>query len=148
MEQQTGGRQPQGTRTGRQFVPRSAEFVKESWQELKKVHWPTREETYSATDHRDRRRWSSSRSSWALVDFALSYAMQYIQRVTDAAMTKPPPARSTPRWYVVHTYSGYEAKVKASLDERRRGELAKKRRTCALEAKGDKNDKDLSASPT
>ena len=32
-----------------EFVPRSAEFVKEAWQELKKVHWPTRKETYSAT---------------------------------------------------------------------------------------------------
>jgi len=53
---------------------------------------------------------------------------------------------STPRWYVVHTYSGYEAKVKASLDERRRGELAKKKADlAALEAKGDKSDKDLSS---
>jgi preprotein translocase subunit SecE len=25
------------------------EFVKESWQELQKVHWPSRKETYSAT---------------------------------------------------------------------------------------------------
>jgi hypothetical protein len=41
--------------------------------------------------------------------------------------TKPAAVASTPRWYVVHTYSGYEAKVKASLDERRRGELAKKK---------------------
>ena len=24
-------------------------FVKESWQELKRVHWPTRKETYAAT---------------------------------------------------------------------------------------------------
>jgi preprotein translocase subunit SecE len=30
-------------------VPRSAEFLKESWQELKRVHWPTPKETYSAT---------------------------------------------------------------------------------------------------
>jgi preprotein translocase subunit SecE len=27
----------------------SAEFFKEAWQELKKVHWPTRKETYVAT---------------------------------------------------------------------------------------------------
>ena len=26
-----------------------AEFFKESWQELKKVHWPSRKETYAAT---------------------------------------------------------------------------------------------------
>ena len=50
MEQQTGGRQPQGG-LGQvvEFVPRSAEFLKESWQELKKVHWPGREETRAAT---------------------------------------------------------------------------------------------------
>jgi transcription termination/antitermination protein NusG len=58
--------------------------------------------------------------------------------------TKAAAGPSTPRWYVVHTYSGYEAKVKASLDERRRGELAKKKADlAALEAKGDKSDKDL-----
>jgi transcriptional antiterminator NusG len=61
--------------------------------------------------------------------------------------TKPAAAgASTPRWYVVHTYSGYEAKVKASLDERRRGELAKKKADlAAIEARADKSDKDLSA---
>jgi transcriptional antiterminator NusG len=58
--------------------------------------------------------------------------------------TKPAAGASSPRWYVVHTYSGYEAKVKASLDERRRGELAKKKTDlAALEAKTEKNDKDL-----
>ena len=60
--------------------------------------------------------------------------------------TKPAAGTVTPRWYVVHTYSGYEAKVKASLDERRRGELSKKKADlAALEAKGDKSDKDLSS---
>lgn len=60
--------------------------------------------------------------------------------------TKPAAGATSPRWYVVHTYSGYEAKVKASLDERRRGELAKKKADLAtLEAKADKNDKDAAA---
>jgi len=60
--------------------------------------------------------------------------------------TKAAAGDLTPRWYVVHTYSGYEAKVKASLDERRRGELAKKKADlAALEAKSDKTDKDLAA---
>ena len=27
----------------------TAQFVKESWQELQKVHWPSRKETYAAT---------------------------------------------------------------------------------------------------
>ncbi|MEY4951567.1 MAG: hypothetical protein RL698_3778 [Pseudomonadota bacterium] len=48
------------------------------------------------------------------------------------------------RWYVVHTYSGFEAKVKASLDERRRAELQKKRgELAALGAKADKNERDV-----
>jgi preprotein translocase subunit SecE len=33
----------------RDFVPRSVTFVQEVWAELKKVHWPTRAETYAAT---------------------------------------------------------------------------------------------------
>jgi preprotein translocase subunit SecE len=28
---------------------RSAEFFKDAWQELKKVHWPSRKETYVTT---------------------------------------------------------------------------------------------------
>ncbi len=30
-------------------VHHATEFVQESWQELKKVHWPSRKETYAAT---------------------------------------------------------------------------------------------------
>jgi len=30
-------------------VRQITEFFKESWQELKKVHWPSRKETYAAT---------------------------------------------------------------------------------------------------
>jgi preprotein translocase subunit SecE len=33
----------------RDFGPRSVTFVQEVWSELKKVHWPTRTETYAAT---------------------------------------------------------------------------------------------------
>ena len=33
----------------REFVPRSVTFLQEVWAELKKVHWPTRKETYAAT---------------------------------------------------------------------------------------------------
>ena len=47
------------------------------------------------------------------------------------------------RWYVVHTYSGYEARVKASRDERRRSEALKKQGDLAtLAAKENPNDKD------
>lgn len=30
-------------------VRSASEFVQEAWQELKKVHWPSRKETYAAT---------------------------------------------------------------------------------------------------
>jgi preprotein translocase subunit SecE len=33
----------------RDVVPRSITFLQEVWAELKKVHWPTRTETYAAT---------------------------------------------------------------------------------------------------
>jgi preprotein translocase subunit SecE len=33
----------------RDTVPRATNFVVEVWSELKKVHWPTRKETYAAT---------------------------------------------------------------------------------------------------
>jgi transcriptional antiterminator NusG len=53
-------------------------------------------------------------------------------------------AQASNKWYVVHTYSGYEAKVKASLEERKRGELAKKKSDLAtLEAKPSKGDREL-----
>jgi transcriptional antiterminator NusG len=62
------------------------------------------------------------------------------------AEAEPRPAAVKSYWYVVHTYSGYEAKVKASLEERRRGELTKKRSDLAvLEAKAAKTDRDLAA---
>ena len=78
MEQQTGGRQPQGG-LGQvvEFVPRSAEFIKESWQELKKVHWPSRKETYSATVIVIIAVVVVA-GFLGLVDFALSYVMRYI----------------------------------------------------------------------
>lgn len=33
----------------RESGPRAASFFSEVWAELKKVHWPTRNETYAAT---------------------------------------------------------------------------------------------------
>ncbi len=33
----------------RDSVPRAGNFLGEVWSELKKVHWPTRKETYAAT---------------------------------------------------------------------------------------------------
>jgi preprotein translocase subunit SecE len=78
MEQQSGGRQSEGG-LGQvtAFIPRSTEFVKEAWQELKKVHWPSRKETYSATVIVIVAVVVVA-TFLGLVDFALSYAMQYI----------------------------------------------------------------------
>jgi preprotein translocase subunit SecE len=33
----------------RDVVPRTITFLQEVWSELKKVHWPSRKETYAAT---------------------------------------------------------------------------------------------------
>jgi preprotein translocase subunit SecE len=33
----------------RDFIPRTIIFLQEVWSELKKVHWPSRQETYAAT---------------------------------------------------------------------------------------------------
>ena len=33
----------------RDIVPRSVTFLQEVWADLKKVHWPSRRETYAAT---------------------------------------------------------------------------------------------------
>ncbi|MFQ5849779.1 MAG: preprotein translocase subunit SecE [Candidatus Binatia bacterium] len=33
----------------RVIVRQSTGFLREAWQELKRVHWPTRKETYAAT---------------------------------------------------------------------------------------------------
>ncbi len=33
----------------RNSVPRATSFLNEVWAELRKVHWPTRKETYAAT---------------------------------------------------------------------------------------------------
>jgi preprotein translocase subunit SecE len=59
------------------FVPRTIEFVKEAWQELKKVHWPTLKETQSATLIVIVAVVVVS-IYLGVVDFALSYTMQYI----------------------------------------------------------------------
>lgn len=80
MATEQPGKSPRGVSRASEitsFVPRSIEFVKEAWQELKKVHWPTRKETQSATVVVLVAVVVVS-IYLGLVDFALSYAMQYI----------------------------------------------------------------------
>ena len=48
-EQRTEGGTTGGLKQLVGAVPQSVEFVKEAWQELRRVHWPTAKETYSAT---------------------------------------------------------------------------------------------------
>ena len=79
MEQQSGGRGAQTTKVGEivSAGPRSIQFVKEAWQELKKVHWPARKETYQATAIVVAVVLVVA-AFLGVVDFLLSYAMQYI----------------------------------------------------------------------
>ena len=48
-EERAGDKPGGGLRDLASLGPRSVEFVKEAWQELRKVHWPTGKETYAAT---------------------------------------------------------------------------------------------------
>jgi hypothetical protein len=85
------------------------EFLQECWIELKKVHWPSRKETQAATivviiGGHDRRALPRARRLRGVMDHPSG-----AQRMT---------AADDRAWYVVHTYSGYEHKVKAALEER------------------------------
>jgi len=46
--------------------------------------------------------------------------------MSNDTVTDEVPAKPRSYWYVVHTYSGYEAKVKVSMDERKRNEITRK----------------------
>ncbi len=48
-EERPGDKSAGGLKEWLSFGPRSVEFTKEAWQELRKVHWPTPKETYAAT---------------------------------------------------------------------------------------------------
>ena len=82
MEKQSGGR---GTPVGGQSKvgelvsagPRSVQFGKEVWQELQKVHWPARKETYQATAV-VLVVVAVAATFLGLVDFALSFVKQYV----------------------------------------------------------------------
>lgn len=65
------------------------------------------------------------------------------ERAAETAATEGTAPERPARWYVVHTYSGFEARVKASLDERRRAETTRKRaEIAALQAKAALDDRD------
>ena len=97
-------------------MSRIRRFIEESWSELKKVTWPTREQTRNLT----------------VLVFVISGAVGIFIAVFDtlfqelfkvvvhlmaeieAAAVRAPEKR----WYVIHTYSGYEKKVKTNLEHR------------------------------
>jgi preprotein translocase subunit SecE len=60
-------------------VERSREFLEECWAELKKVHWPSREETRAATIAVVVGVAIAS-AYLGLVDFVLSYLIQWVLR--------------------------------------------------------------------
>jgi transcriptional antiterminator NusG len=75
-------------------VSRIRRFIDEAWSELRKVSWPTPEQTRNLT----------------VLVFVVSLAVGLYITVLDSVFQK--------RWYVIHTYSGYENKVKANLEHR------------------------------
>ena len=96
-------------------------FIDESWSELKKVTWPTRQQVRNLT----------------ILVFAVSLVVGLYITVFDFIFTEahqpavrvgvgghddrdPTHRDQAPekRWYVIHTYSGYENKVKANLEHR------------------------------
>lgn len=60
-------------------VERSREFLEECWAELKKVHWPSREETRAATIAVVVGV-AIAAAYLGLVDFVLSYLIQWVLR--------------------------------------------------------------------
>ena len=98
-------------------MTRIRRFIEESWSELKKVTWPTREQTRNLT----------------VLVFVISGAVglfiavfdalfqMHLQPDRDAVMADMEAAAvraPEKRWYVIHTYSGYEKKVKTNLEHR------------------------------
>ena len=85
-------------------IARSREFLEECWAELKKVHWPTRDETRAAT----------IAVVIGVVVVALYLGLvDFVLSVVIHAGAQLMTRRAERQWYVVHTYSGYEHKVKA-----------------------------------
>ena len=102
-------------------MKRFRRYFDEVWSELKKVSWPTREQVRNLT----------------VLVFAISFVVGLYITVLDSVLPGPPrPHRPDDlgpmmtdltgtetkapekRWYVIHTYSGYENKVKANLEHR------------------------------
>ena len=97
---------------------RFRQFIKESWSELKKVSWPSRIQVRNLTVlvfvDLVRGRACTSRSPTRATTTSIRCAGG-AERMTEQLTTIRAPEK---RWYVIHTYSGYENKVKANLEHR------------------------------
>ena len=96
-------------------MTRIRRFIAESWSELKKVTWPTREQTRNLT------------VLVFVVSAAVGVFIAFFDAIFNAGhqadrahlMEAEAPVRAPEkRWYVIHTYSGYEKKVKTNLEHR------------------------------
>ena len=108
---------------------RLGNFLHEVRQELKKVSWPSREQMVAFTaitlvvtervdPHRVRPR---RRNEGSRHQFAAAMTTDYIQPVEEPE--EPAEAPISPfdlpgDWYVIHSYSGYENKVRVNLETR------------------------------
>ena len=100
------------------MLKRIRRFIEESYSELKKVVWPTREQVRNLTVlvfvisacvgrvHRLLR--------LPVVRGAVIAGERHVSDFLDHLTQKLPEKR----WYVIHTYSGYEKKVKTNLEHR------------------------------
>ena len=99
-------------------MKRLRRYFTEVWSELRKVSWPTREQVRNLT----------------VLVFAISFVVGLYITVLDQVfqsllrlltadrvmtdLTGTEIKAPEKRWYVIHTYSGYENKVKANLEHR------------------------------
>ena len=99
-------------------MKRLRRYFTEVWSELRKVSWPTREQVRNLT----------------VLVFAISFVVGLYITVLDQVFQGSPATLDSDRvmtdltgteikapekrWYVIHTYSGYENKVKANLEHR------------------------------
>ena len=101
------------------MIARIRRYIAESYSELKKVVWPTREQVRNLTVLV----FVISAAIGvfiAVVDLFWTEVLSVIARGASVSefldhLTQKPPEK---RWYVIHTYSGYEKKVKTNLEHR------------------------------
>ena len=92
---------------------RARTFLTEVRNEMKRVTWPTRREVYATTVVVILVSVFFGLYLW-VVDLSLSSGIHWILSAARCEMTED----VSKHWYIVHTYSGFENKVKESLEQR------------------------------